>query len=115
MTTPKQLERICLNDFSNSKWVNDKCLVFIDVEKSFRDAQLSCDIIFDPYGIKYGRLYEPRDSSEFEEVYKMAQDFTENQSVTVWLGMNDIQSEGSFVYNSYQDELEIDAPWGGKY
>ena len=92
--------------------------------KSFREAHKTCHDIFSKFGFVNGKMYEPRDLVEFEEVYKMAEDFSKKKTLTIWLGINDIEFDGEFVYNSPPGDIfnsiSIDAPWGesrrgGKY
>ena len=60
-------------------------------------------------------MYEPRDLAEFEVVYKMAEEFSQEPLLRMWIGMNDIGSEGAFVYNSYGDDPSFNAPWQSEY
>ena len=45
----------------------------------------------------------------------MAEDFSQEPLLKMWVGMNDIGSEGTFIYNSYGDEPSFNAPWQSKY
>ena len=96
--------------------MNGKCFSFHNEEvKSFREAHKTCHDTFLRFGFQNGKMYEPRDLIEFEEVYKMAEEFSKTQALTIWLGINDIEFDGEFAYNTYQGETPFivkDAPWG---
>merc|ERR1712020_605710 len=86
-------QQICETSFQHSKWMNGKCFSFHAEEvKSFREAHKTCHDTFLKFGFQNGKMYEPRDLIEFEEVYKMAEDFSKKQTLTIWLGINDIES-----------------------
>ena len=83
--------------------------------RSFNDAQKICIDKFKDEGFDEGRLYEPRSKETFELVYKLAEEFSKRQTLTIWLGMDDKKNEGDFTYSSDGTSPTFRYPWGGKW
>ena len=47
-------------------------------------------------------------------VYKLSEDFSKRQTLTIWLGMDDKENEGKFTFSSDQTVPTFDSPWGRK-
>ena len=62
--------------------------------KTYQDAKQNCKIKFGGHG----KLYEPLTWSENQMAYKIAK--ATDGTVNWWIGVNDRQTEGSFVYES---------------
>ena len=93
--------------------MNGKCFFFPNEEvKSFREAHQICHDTFSQFGFVNGKMYEPRDMVEFEKVYEMAEDFSKRKALTIWLGINDLEYDDKFVYNTGGIISTTDAPWG---
>ena len=107
-TTPKEL---CETKFEFSKWMNDRCYYFHNKEvKIFDDAQKICS---EMCGIDNGRLYEPKDLENFSMIYQLAEKFSKQPKLHLWLGLNDRLNESVFVYNSNGKLPKFLAPWAG--
>ena len=59
-----------------------------------------CSDTFKQHGFENGRIYEPKDSENFVKIYKLAEEFSKRPTLQLWLGLNDREKEGEFVYNS---------------
>ena len=96
--------------------MNDRCYYFHDEEvKSFEDAQKICSEKFREHGFNNGILYEPKDVKIFAKVYELAEQFSKNPTLQLWLGLNDKSKEGEFVYNSNNQVPKFILPWAGNY
>lgn len=83
-----------------SSFFNDRYF-FVTTKKKFADAQSDCNA-------RGGKLFEPLDSRVLKTVINHA----ESEGIgTFWLGINDKNEEGTFVYdsdNSVVSELLLD-------
>ena len=99
--------------------MNDRCYFFHNKEvRSFDDSQKICSDTFKQHGFDNGRVYEPRGSDYFDnennftKVYEMAEKFSKRPTLQLWIGLNDKEKDGQFVYNS-NGRLPRYTHWGG--
>ena len=105
---------MCETQFEFARWINDRCYYFYNKEvASIDDVQKICSDTFTQHGFENGRLYEPRDAENFVKIYRLAEDFSQKRTLQLWLGLNDKEKDGEFVYNSNGNLPKINAPWGG--
>jgi len=71
---------------------NDCCIFLEKSRKTYEDAKQNCETKF----AGHGKLFEPKTWSENQMAYKIAK----ATSATWWIGVNDKQTEGSYVYES---------------
>ena len=111
--TTAQLKKVCESQFEFARWINDRCYHFYNKEVgSFDDAQKICSDTFKQHGFGNGRLYEPREDENFIQIYRLAEDFSQRPTLQLWLGLNDKENDGEFVYNSNRQLPKINA-WAG--
>ena len=109
-----ELKTTC-ESLEQSKWINDVCYFFHNKEvQKFNDAKKVCSDEAIKFGFSNGRLYEPRDANTFVEIYKLAEEFSKQPKLQIWLGMTDSLKEGQFTYVSDGQASKMVAPWGGK-
>ena len=108
------LKDICETQFEFARWINDRCYFFHNKEvRSIDDSQKICFDTFKQYGFNNGRVYEPRDFLDhFKEIYELAETFSRRPTLQLWLGLNDKEKNGQFVYNS-NGRLPRNPPWAG--
>ena len=111
---------ICETEFNSSKWWNHRCYYFHNKDEiSFDNAKKICSEVFKGREFDKGRLYEPETPEDFEEIYKLAEQFEKlllpetEKPLQLWLGLNDRSKEGDFVYNSNRKLPEFEPPWNG--
>ena len=109
-----QLKEVCETQFEYSRWINNRCYFFNNKEvRKFENVKKICSDTFKQHGFGNGRLYEPRDSENFVKIYKLAEEFSKRPTLQLWLGLNDKEKEGEFVYNSNGQLLKINEYWAG--
>ena len=74
---------------------------------NYSDAQLNCQ---DKFGRLYGVLFEPRLYSTNQLVYAEAVNFKSATIDDFFLGMNDLATQGQYVYASDGKEV-VDGMW----
>ena len=74
---------------------------------NYADAQLNCQ---DKFGNLVGGLFEPRLPSTNQLVYAEASNFKSATSDDFWLGINDLATQGQYVYASDGQEV-VDGMW----
>ena len=74
---------------------------------NYADAQLNCQNRFGNHG---GKLFEPRLANTNQLVSAAAANFVSGTSDCFWLGMNDLATQGQYVYAS--DGKTIDSAIG---
>ena len=74
---------------------------------NYYDAQLNCQ---NKFGHLYGGLFEPRLYSTNQLVYAEALNFKSATSDDFWLGINDLATQGQYVYASDGQEV-VDGMW----
>jgi hypothetical protein len=82
----------CPTSDPNYHVLNDHCIFLEKSNKNYEDAKQNCETKFDGHG----KLFEPKTWSENQMAYKIAKSIRSNW----WIGVNDKQTEGSFVYES---------------
>ena len=114
--TTAQLKEVCETQFEFARWINDRCYYFYNKDVgSFDDAQKICSDTFKQHGFENGKLYEPRDAEFFVKIYRLAEDFSQRPTLQLWLGLNDKEKDGEFVYNSDGKLPKINPPWAGNW
>ena len=104
---------MCETQFDFARWINDRCYVFCNEEVgSFDDVQKICSDTFKQHGFENGRLYEPRDVENFVKIYRLAEKFSQRPTLQLWLGLNDKEIDGEFVYSSNGKLPKINC-WAG--
>merc|ERR1719491_844914 len=56
-----------------------------------------------------GKMFEPKTLATNEKINKIA--LNDFKSTHYWVGVNDIQSEGTWVYTSDGSPIAFSAPW----
>ena len=74
---------------------------------NYSDAQLNCQ---NKFGHLHGGLFEPRLYSINQLVYAEAVNFKSATSDDFWLGINDLATQGQYVYASDGQEV-VDGMW----
>ena len=74
---------------------------------NYADAQLNCQ---DKFGNLVGGLIEPRLASTNQLVHAEASNFKSATSDDFWLGINDLATQGQYVYASDGQEV-VDGMW----
>lgn len=116
MKTVAELKEVCESKFNHSKWMDNTCFYFHNIEiRSFDDAQKVCSDKFKKYGFNNGRIYEPRNEETFVEIYTLAEEFANYTTLQLWLGLHDNEKDGEFRYDSDNELPTIEIPWGSKY
>jgi len=82
----------CPTNDPNYHLLNDHCIFLEKSYKTYEDAKQNCETKF---GV-HGKLFEPKTWSENQMAYKIAKAIHPNW----WIGVNDKQTEGSYVYES---------------
>ena len=112
--TAAQLKEVCETLFEYSRWINDRCYFFHNKEvRAFDDVKKICSDTFKQHGFENGRIYEPKDSENFVKIYKLAEEFSKRPTLQLWLGLNDREKDGEFVYNSNGKLTKIKEHWAG--
>ena len=102
------------DSFEQSRSINGVCYYFHNKEvQSFNDTKKACSDEAAKFGFNNGRLYEPRDANTFAEIYMLAEEFSKQPKLQIWLGMTDSLKEGQFTYVSDGQASKMVAPWGG--
>jgi hypothetical protein len=82
----------CPTNDPNYHLLNDHCIFLEKSNKNYEDAKQNCESKFSGHG----KLFEPKTWSENQMAYKIAK----ASGSLWWIGVNDKQTEGSFVYES---------------
>jgi len=113
--TAAQLKEVCETKLEYSRWIDDRCYFFHNKEvRAFDDAKKICSDTFKQHGFENGRIYEPKDSENFVKIYKLAEEFSKRPTLQLWLGLNDREKEGEFVYNSNGKLPKIEEHWADR-
>ena len=75
---------------------------------NYATAQLNCE---NKFGNLVGKLFEPRLESINQLVSAAAANFVSGASDDFWLGINDLATQGQYVYASDGQEI-VDGNWG---
>jgi versican core protein len=82
----------CPTNDPNYHVLNNHCIFLEKSRKTYEDAKQNCESKFSGHG----KLFEPKTWSENQMAYKIAK----ASGSLWWIGVNDKQTEGSFVYES---------------
>ena len=85
----------CPTHESNYYILNDHCIFVEKSSKTYENSKQNCKTKFGGNG----KLFEPMTWSENIEAYKIAKD-TVTSSKYFWIGVNDKETEGSYVYET---------------
>jgi hypothetical protein len=84
------------------RFAQGKCFYLEKVYMNFEDARENCKK-------RGGKLYEPKTVVEFRNAKDMK--FPHFNNNYMWIGITDIASEGSYVYNSNGKSITFNPPW----
>ena len=100
----------CPKNDPNYHLLNDHCIFLEHSKLSYQDAKQNCKIKFGGHG----KLYEPLTWSENQMAYKIAKSISSGW----WIGVNDKETEGSFVYENNGSPISYTPKfypgWGSK-
>ena len=95
----------CLSGESNYNMVGERCIYFDKSTSNYDAARERCKSTFS----SKGKMYEPRN---FEESVKIAVEGTSKFTKSVWwIGVNDINEEGKFVFDSDGSTIPFTPTW----
>ena len=84
--------------------INNKCVYYETTGYVYEDARQKCEERFN----NNGRLFEPKTGNENEVAFKVGKSFgTKNW----WIGINDKQNEGRFVFESDGTPISYRPKW----
>ena len=97
----------CPKDNSDYLLINDHCLYLEKSRRTYVDANQNCKSQFNGNG----KLFEPNTWIENENVYKVVKSIYSYW----WIGVNDVQSEGNYVYESSGQPITFTPKWRPGY
>ena len=97
--------------YNNTGYVSigNACYFFGTDELTFEGAKSFCS---NKFGIQKGKLWEPKTIMETKQVYAKAKEVSKSQHW--WIGVSDLQTEGTFRYESTGNIVHFavkKAPW----
>ena len=81
----------------NYKVISGTCYYIDTTKKNYDEAQLNCQ---NKFGNLVGKLFEPRLANTNQLVSAAAANFVSGTSDDFWLGINDLATQGQYVYAS---------------
>ena len=100
----------CPPNGPNYHVLNDHCIFLEKTQKNYEDAKQNCETKFGGHG----KLFEPKTWSENQMAYKIAK----STDSIWWIGVNDKQTEGSYVYESNGSPIsftpKFNRGWGSR-
>ena len=98
----------CLSGDSHYHRVGERCIYFDKSTSTYAEARKRCAFKFDGKG----KMYEPRN---FEESIKIGvKGYNEFSHDDWWIGVNDINKEGKFVFDSVGSPIPFTPTWHNK-
>ena len=99
----------CPTEIFGYSLIEDNCYFFETTkQQNYDTAKENCKTKFNGMN-GTGKLFEPKTLDVNEKVHKIAvSDFAENW---YWVGVNDIQSDGTWVYTSNGSPIPFNLPW----
>ena len=99
-----ELISLCPTETSGYRLIEGNCYFFETTGKNYEAAKQNCQTKFKGKG----KMFEPKTLAINEKIHKIAiEDFTSHY----WVGVNDFQSDGTWVYTSNGSPIPFDAPW----
>ena len=91
-----------VKNYSPCYEVEGKCYYFVSEKFNHLDAQLFCQDELD------GILFEPKTIKINDEIFNAAVEYFEQENARIWIGIDDLEYEGHFVYSSDGAPLEFE-------
>ena len=101
---PPSIVSQCPTELSGYRLIEGNCYFFETTNKNYEKAKQHCK---EKFGGK-GKIFEPKTLATSQKVHKIAVDI---KKYYYWVGVNDIQSEGTWVYTSNGSPIQFNAPW----
>ena len=104
----KSLDFVCPVSNPNYVVISGSCYYFENTSSmNYSDAQLNCQ---NKFGHLHGGLFEPRNFNTNQLVYNEALNFKSANEDDFWLGINDLATQGQYVYASDGQDV-VDGMW----
>ena len=108
-TTALSIPSQCPTEESGYRFIEGNCYFFeIIYEMNYEAAKQNCHTKFNGMG----KMFEPKTLAINEKVHEIALDLKRHH---YWVGVNDIQNEGTWVYTSDGSPIPFNAPWFSGY
>jgi len=89
--------------------INGKCVYIETSNYSYDDAKQKCETRFN----NNGRLFQPKSWNENEVAFKLGKAL--ENAYNWWIGINDKQNEGQFVFESDGKPISYSPKWYSGY
>ena len=100
---------LCPTEKAGYRLIEGICYFFETANKNYEAAKENCKRKFNGMG----KIFEPKTLAINEKIHKIAVD--DFAKYWYWVGVNDIQSEGTWLYTSDGSPIPFSAPWGSGY
>ena len=91
--------------------INNKCVYYETSRYNYEDAKQGCESRFS----NNGRLFEPKTWYENEVAFKIGRHSLGIIYVNWWVGINDEENEGQFVFESDGTSISYSPSWFNGY
>ena len=106
----KNVFSFCPTYLSNYEIIEGKCYYFEVIKKmSYKKANENCFHKFGPFHV--GKLAEPRTLKIDALLYEVLKRRLPQINAFTWIGVNDVEVEGRFVYESDNSKISINDFW----
>ena len=105
----EELTYQCPVEKSGYRLIEGICYFFETTHKNYEAAKENCENKLNGMG----KMFEPKTLAINEKIHKIAVDDFQNNYY--WVGVNDIQSEGTWVYTSDGTPITFSIPWKSGY